>query len=113
MHLVGTLPRFDPSIALSERAEIIAATYKKGEFDDEEFKFNDCVDVKKRSDPFKVMVDAFGNDKQKMYNFRTCAGEYAAIVKERTEKMFPVSALKDICDEAQGNPSGQYFIPIF
>lgn len=36
----------------------------------------------------------------------TCAGEYATIVKTRTEKMYPVSFFKDICNEAEGNPSG-------
>lgn len=52
------------------------------------------------------MVDDFGADKEKEWDFRTCAGEYALIVKERTEKMYPVSFFKDICDETRGNPTG-------
>lgn len=105
MPLLKTPPRYDPSVALVERAEILGATYKKGEFTDE-YKLHDCLNPKRYIDTFKVMVDDFGEDTEKQWDFRTCAGEYAAIVKERTEKMFPVSAFKDICSEAQGEPSG-------
>lgn len=107
-------PRFDPSIALSERAEIIARTYVEGWisgsigwYDDSKNKYRDCLKTLTSDAPIKrEMVDDFGRDKEKMWDFPDCAGEYATIVKDRTEKMFPVSVLKDMCNEAQGNPSG-------
>lgn len=100
MPFLKTRPRFSPSIALAERAEILGATYK-GSFYYHGSKFDSC-----RTPDSKGMTDDFAEDKDKEWNFRTCAGEYATLVKERTEKMFPVSSLKDLCSEAQGNPSG-------
>lgn len=98
--------RYKPSIALSERAETIGDTYKEGYFNDDEFKFNDCQNPKRYTDTFNVIVDDFGEDNAKQWHLPTCAGEYATIVKTRTEKMYPVSFFKDICNEAEGNPSG-------
>lgn len=107
MLLLKTSPRLDPSVALNELAEVIGETYIKGQFDDNEFKFNHCLDPKETIAPIlKAAVDDFAEDKEKMWKIRQCAGEYAAIVKERTEKMFPVSLFKGFCNEAQKTPTG-------
>lgn len=115
MSLLKIPPRFDPSVALSERAKIISDAYKKevfegsiGWYDDSKHKYRDCLNTLRSDAPIKrEMVDDFGRDKEKMWDFPECAGEYATIVKDSTEKMFPVSTLKDTSNEAQGTPSGK------
>lgn len=105
--LLKTSFRFDPSIALNELAKVIGNTY-----DDvrkvlrDERKVEWCADPK--DDPIlKATVDDFGADKEKMWKLNDgCAEEYANIVKERTEEMFPVSLYKGFCNEAQGTPTG-------
>lgn len=102
-----TLPRYEPSRALSERAEIIGHAYKQGEFSDtQEYQVKDCLNPTRIVPGYTAMVDDFGEDKEKEWDFPFCAGQYATKVKDETEKMFPVSSFKDICEETQGNPTG-------